>query len=193
MAIKAPVMPFLKFPNSDPLLGPQMRSTGEVMAIASCFESALLKSHDAIGTSLPKKGNLFVSLADRDKEAMLFAIEKMVEAGFSLLATSGTHWFLKAHGLKSLRINKVREGSPHVLDLIENGQINLMFNTVLGSASVHDSHLFRKKALLNNVPYFTSVFSARALAKALASKQKDLGQFVIALQDIHERVKHERI
>lgn len=190
LSVKAPVMPFIKFPNSDPLLGPQMRSTGEVMSISNCLEWALLKSHQATGTKIPTEGGLFVSVADRDKEALLSAIIKMVDAGFSLLATSGTHWFLKAHGLESERINKVREGSPHVLDLIENGRIALMFNTVLGSASVHDSHLFRKKALLKNIPYFTSVSAAQALAKAMSKKRDDACMAVMALQDIHKPLSH---
>ncbi len=173
IAIKAPVMPFLKFPKSDPLLGPEMRSTGEVMATSDCFEWAFIKSQIAASKTLPHSGGLFVSVADRDKEALLPAVRVMHEAGFTIIATAGTHWFLKAHGIESTRVNKVREGSFHVLDLIDQGKIAIMFNTVLGSVSVHDSHLFRKKAILKNIPYFTSVSAARALAKAISKKKND--------------------
>jgi carbamoyl-phosphate synthase large subunit len=184
-AVKAPVMPFLKFPAADPLLGPEMRSTGEVMSTANCFAWAFIKSQRSAGTQLPKSGNLFVSVADRDKEALLPAFRQMHNSGFSLVATAGTHWFLKAHGIESRRINKVREGSPHVLDLLEEGAINLMFNTILGSTSVHDSHLFRKIALKKNIPYFTSVSAAKALAQALAMKPDDDLNRVVSLQELH--------
>lgn len=186
IAIKAPVMPFIKFPKADPLLGPEMRSTGEIMATASCFEWAFLKGQVASGNLLPACGGLFVSVADRDKEAILPAIRAMFDAGFHITATSGTHWFLKANGIDSLRINKVREGSPHVLDLIDQGKIAIMFNTVLGSISVHDSHLFRKKALKKCIPYFTSVSAARALAKAVSKRKDESVLSVMALQDIHQ-------
>ncbi len=184
-AVKAPVMPFLKFPAADPLLGPEMRSTGEVMATAPCFAWAFIKSQTSAGTKLPVSGTLFVSVADRDKEALLPAFKQMHNSGFAMVATAGTHWFLKAHGIDSRRINKVREGSPHVLDLLEEGHIDLMFNTILGSTSVHDSHLFRKIALRKNIPYFTSVSAAKALAQALAMPpNEDLHQ-VFSLQDQH--------
>ncbi len=184
-AIKTPVMPFLKFPKVDPLLGPEMRSTGEVMATSTSFEWAFLKGQIASGTSLPTKGTLFVSVADRDKEAIFSAVRAMADLGFAVVATSGTHWFLKANGVNSERVNKVREGSPHVLDLINNKKIAIMFNTVFGSTSVHDSHLFRKSALLKNIPYFTSVSAARALARALTKTRDDRALSVISLQDIH--------
>lgn len=184
-AVKAPVMPFLKFPAADPLLGPEMRSTGEVMSTANCFSWAFIKGLRSAGIKLPSRGTLFISVADRDKEALLPAFKQMHAAGFSLVATSGTHWFLKAHGIESRRINKVREGSPHVLDLLEKGEIDLMFNTILGSTSVHDSHLFRKIALKKNVPYFTSVSAAKALAQALLMPPSDALYDVVSIQDYH--------
>ncbi|MCA9507204.1 MAG: carbamoyl-phosphate synthase large subunit [Myxococcales bacterium] len=184
-AIKAPVMPFSKFPAADPLLGPEMRSTGEVMSMAQCFSWAFIKGLLSAGTRLPSKGVLFVSVADRDKEALLPAFKQMYTAGFSFVATAGTHWFLKAHDIESRRINKVREGSPHVLDLLESNEIDLMFNTILGSTSVHDSHLFRKAALKKNIPYFTSVSAAKALAHALVTPSDDTIYKVVSMQDHH--------
>lgn len=186
-AIKAPVMPFLKFPAADPLLGPEMRSTGEVMATAPCFAWAFIKSQQSAGIKLPAKGTLFVSVADRDKEALLPAFRQMHLSGFRLVATAGTYWFLKANGIPSERVNKVREGTPHVLDLLDNGEIDLMFNTILGSTSVHDSHLFRKAALKKNIPYFTSVSAAKALAQALAMPADDAIFHVKSLQEHHGR------
>lgn len=186
IAVKAPVMPFLKFPKSDPLLGPEMRSTGEVMASANCFEWALLKGYQAAGVNVPVSGGLFVSVADRDKEAILPAVRLMRDAGFVIHATVGTYWFLKAHGIDCQRVNKVREGSPHVLDLIDDGQVSIMFNTTLGSVSVHDSHLFRKKALVKGIPYFTSVSAIRALAKAIGKTKDEHMVSVVSLQDMHE-------
>jgi len=185
IAIKAPVMPFLKFPKSDPLLGPEMRSTGEVMATADCFEWAFIKSQIAASNVIPHSGGLFVSVADRDKEALLPAVRIMADAEFRIIATAGTHWFLKAHGIESTRVNKVREGSDHVLDLIDQGRIAIMFNTVLGSVSVHDSHLFRKKAIAKNIPYFTSISAAKAVAKAIAKRANDGVVSVTSLQDLH--------
>jgi carbamoyl-phosphate synthase large subunit len=186
-AIKAPVMPFLKFLKSDPLLGPEMRSTGEVMAIADCFEQAFLKSLHAVGSNLPTKGGLFVSVADRDKDALLPAVRMMADYGFTIIATSGTHCFLKAHNIDSQRVNKVREGTPHVLDLIDKKEITIMFNTVLGAASVHDSHLFRKKALINGIPYFTSVSAAHTLAKVMVKRINENALFIKSLQEIHQQ------
>lgn len=186
LAIKAPVMPFNKFPNADPLLGPEMRSTGEVMGIARQFSTALIKSLQAAYINIKPKGVLFASVADRDKEALLPAFLAMNKIGFKIVATSGTHWFLKAHGINSERVNKVREGSPHVVDLINGDQIDIMFNTVLGSGSVQDSHLFRKIALKKNIPYFTSVSAAKAIAQALSSSKDDNFHFVSSLQDLHE-------
>jgi carbamoyl-phosphate synthase large subunit len=189
IAIKAPVMPFAKFPNADPLLGPEMRSTGEVMTTANCFEEAFLKGQIAAGSELASSGNILVSVADPDKEALLLPLRQMHQSGFKIFATMGTHYFLKANDLPSTLVNKVREGSPHVLDLLESGSIDLMFNTILGESSVYDSHLFRKKALKQRIPYFTSVSAARAVAKALSLKQDLHAISVISLQEMHESLE----
>lgn len=185
IAVKAPVMPFLKFPKADPLLGPQMRSTGEVMGVANNFEAAFLKGQIAAGCKIPSGGGLFVSVADRDKEAIFPAVRMMADIGFTIIATAGTHWFLKAHGISSIKVNKVREGQPHVLDLLDDKQISIMFNTVLGSTSVHDSHLFRKNAVQKNIPYFTSVSAANAVAKSMIKILDADVMSVLSLQEMH--------
>jgi carbamoyl-phosphate synthase large subunit len=186
VAVKAPVMPFIKFPHVDPLLGPEMRSTGEVMGLSSSFEHALLKSQCAAGIMLPLSGGLFVSLADRDKESLLDLLKDMSERGFLLYATAGTHWFLKAHHINSIKVNKVREGSPHAVDLLKNGTINLMFNTILGSHSVYDSHLFRKASLSHAIPYFSSVSAIKAAYKVIMNTTLNYVAPIISLQELHK-------
>lgn len=185
LAIKAPVIPFAKFPKFDPLLGPEMRSTGEVMAFSDNFAEAFFKSQVAAGLKWPDRGGLFVSITDADKEILLPSIKLMADNGFHIYATSGTHWFLRAHGVLSKKVNKVREGSPHVLDLLENGNINLMFNTILGATSVADSHLFRKKALIKKVPYVTSVFACVAFARAIVALNEKSYGFISSLKEYH--------
>lgn len=191
VAIKTPVMPFLKFPKADPVLGPEMRSTGEAMTTANCFEWALLKGLAASGKAAPTSGGLFVSIADRDKQKMLPAIRLMADAGFAIIATAGTHSFLLSNGIDSVKVNKSIDSRNYVLDLIDNGQIKLMFNTMLGSTSMHGSHLFRKAALLKNIPCFTSISSANALAQTYA-KQKSKAIFEVrALQDLYKEQVNE--
>jgi carbamoyl-phosphate synthase large subunit len=192
VAIKAPVIPFAKFPKSDPMLGPEMRSTGEVMAFSSSFEEAFLKSQIASGICWPRSGKLFVSIADHDKERLLPAIRLMQAQGFEILATSGTHWFLTAHQIASTKVNKVREGSPHVLEMLESGEIKLMWNTILGSTSVADSHLFRKKALMKKVPYVTSVFACMALARAITGLKENPHPHISSLQEYHKFKEYQQ-
>ncbi len=167
VAIKEAVMPFNKFPEADAILGPEMRSTGEVMGIATLFEDAFAKSQMAAGMTLPLDGTIFISIAEPDKEAILPAIRGLSQAGFRILATSGTHHFLKSHGISSRRVNKVREGSPHILEAIEAGEVQLLFNTTLGPRSVYDSYLFRRKALELHIPYYTTVQAAEAASRTI--------------------------
>ena len=170
-SVKEAVMPFLKFPDVDALLGPEMRSTGEVMGIASRFEEAFAKSQMAAGMTLPTSGTIFVSIADPDKSHILGGLRRMHQMGFHVLATSGTHRFLQQYGISSECVKKVREGTPHVLDRISNGEVALMFNTTLGAKSVHDSYLFRKKAIEQQIPYYTTVEAALAASLSIEHLQ----------------------
>jgi carbamoyl-phosphate synthase large subunit len=170
-SVKEAVMPFLKFPEVDALLGPEMRSTGEVMGIASRFEGAFAKSQMAAGMTLPTSGTIFVSIADPDKSHILGTLRRMHQMGFHILATSGTHGFLKRYSIPSECVKKVREGTPHVLDRISHGDVDLMFNTTLGAKSVYDSYLFRRKAIEQQIPYYTTVEAALAASLSIEHLQ----------------------
>ena len=181
VAVKEAVFPFARFPGVDPQLGPEMRSTGEVMGWDDDFGMAFLKSQLGVGVHLPDSGTVFVSLRDSDKKAIVPAIRKLTEFGFSILATAGTAAFLEAEGLKVSRINKVLEGQPHILDAMINGNVQLVFNTTEGAASLADSASIRRTAVNRKIPYFTTLASSIASAQAIES-MKDREISVRALQ-----------
>jgi carbamoyl-phosphate synthase large subunit len=183
-AVKEAVLPFIKFPGVDVLLGPEMRSTGEVMGIDEEDDVAFGKSQLGAGTRLPQQGTAFVSVADVDKEAILPAVRRLHECGFRILATGGTHRFLDGQGIPTIRINKVREGAPHILDELSGGRVDLLFNTTVGPAAVGDSYSLRREALVRGVSYFTTVAAADAAARAIERLQK--GPF--AVRSLQERL-----
>jgi carbamoyl-phosphate synthase large subunit len=168
VTVKEAVFPFARFPGVDTLLGPEMKSTGEVMGIDSNFERAFAKSQIASGTSLPMSGKVFISVRDGDKKLVEGAARKLVEMGFGLIATRGTADFLDAAGIPVARINKVLEGRPHIVDAMKNGDIQLVFNTTEGAQAVADSFTLRRTALTNNIPYYTTTAGARAAVMAIA-------------------------
>ena len=180
-SVKEAVLPFARFPGVDTLLGPEMRSTGEVMGWDDDFGMAFLKSQLGVGVHLPDSGTVFVSLRDSDKKAIVPAIRKLTEFGFSILATAGTAAFLEAEGLKVSRINKVLEGQPHILDAMINGNVQLVFNTTEGAASLADSASIRRTAVNRKIPYFTTLASSIASVQAIES-MKDREISVRALQ-----------
>ena len=168
MSVKEAVFPFARFPGSDPVLSPEMKSTGEVMGIDSDFPAAFLKSQLGAGMALPREGTVFVSVKDSDKEVILPAVETMLRAGFRVVATGGTQAFLAGRGLEVARVNKVAEGRPHVVDAIIDGEIALIFNTTEGWQSLLDSQSIRASALEKKVPYYTTAASSLAAARAIA-------------------------
>jgi carbamoyl-phosphate synthase large subunit len=168
VAVKEAVFPFARFPGSDVLLGPEMKSTGEVMGIDADFALAFAKSQLGSGM-LPLSGTVFVSVKDRDKEAILRPTRQLAAMGFKLLATAGTADYLRAHGLEVTRINKVMEGRPHIVDAMKNGEVQLVFNTTEGAQAMADSFSLRQTALLGNMPYYTTVAGARAAVEAIAA------------------------
>ena len=143
------------------------------MGIDSDFELAFAKSQIAAGTRLPSAGTVFVSIADADKEAILPAVRRMVDAGFQLMATGGTHRFLAGAGVESERVQKVREGSPHIVEAIAEGRVDLVFNTTLGAASVRDSFGIRRESLVRGVPVFTTISAADAASLAISRLRQD--------------------
>jgi carbamoyl-phosphate synthase large subunit len=167
IAIKESVFPFVRFPGTDPILSPEMKSTGEVMGIDSNFDIAFAKSQLGGGVLLPEKGTVFVSVKDADKDHIIPAAQKMVELGFRLIATGGTAAHLEAQGLPVERVNKVAQGRPHIVDRIVDGDVQLVFNTTEGWQSLKDSQTIREAALKNKVPYFTTAPASLATARAI--------------------------
>ena len=183
-AVKEAVFPFAKFPGVDTLLGPEMRSTGEVMGIDREFGLAFLKSQIGAGGPLPERGVVFISLKDQDKEASVEVGRGLAELGYDLMATAGTAAYLRDRGLAVASINKVKEGSPHVVDAMEAGRISLVINTVHGAVSQRDSYSIRRTALNLKIPYFTTISGARAAVTGLASARH--GEMSVkSLQEYH--------
>jgi carbamoyl-phosphate synthase large subunit len=166
-AVKEAVFPFARFPGVDTVLGPEMKSTGEVMGIDTSFEIAFAKSQIGGGTNLPRAGTVFVSVRDADKPRILPSIKLLVSLGFKCIATSGTQRYLAEQGVEADKINKVLEGRPHIVDAIKNGEVQLVFNTTEGAAALADSRSLRHAALLHKVPYYTTLSGAVAAAQGI--------------------------
>ncbi|MCO5065188.1 MAG: carbamoyl-phosphate synthase large subunit [Rhizobiaceae bacterium] len=169
IAVKEAVFPFARFPGVDTLLGPEMKSTGEVMGLDTDFALAFAKSQLGAGIDLPRSGTVFVSVRDEDKNGILPAIKRLADLGFKVLATSGTQRFLAEHGVAAEKINKVLEGRPHIEDAIRNRQVHLVFNTTDGQKAVSDSKSLRRATLMQKVPYYTTLAGAAAAAEAIAA------------------------
>ena len=166
-AVKEAVFPFARFPGVDTVLGPEMKSTGEVMGIDSSFEIAFAKSQIGGGTNLPRSGTVFVSVKDADKPRVLEAVRLLASLGFKCIATSGTQRYLAEQGVETAKIFKVLEGRPHIVDAIKNGGVQLVFNTTEGAAALADSRSLRHAALLHKVPYYTTLSGAVAAAQGI--------------------------
>jgi carbamoyl-phosphate synthase large subunit len=166
-AVKEAVFPFARFPGVDTVLGPEMKSTGEVMGIDASFDIAFVKSQIGGGTNLPRGGTVFVSVRDDDKARILPSIKMLAALGFKTIATSGTQRYLAEQGVEAAKINKVLEGRPHIVDAIKNGGVQLVFNTTDGAAALADSRSLRHAALLHKVPYYTTLSGAVAAAQGI--------------------------
>ncbi|MEQ1754543.1 MAG: carbamoyl-phosphate synthase large subunit [Micropepsaceae bacterium] len=169
MSVKEAVMPFARFPGVDVVLGPEMKSTGEVMGIDATFERAFAKSQIAAGLTLPDRGTVFVSVRDADKEAILVPIRRLIEMGFRIVATGGTATHLDVQGLAVTRINKVYEGRPHIVDAMKDGSIDLVFNTTEGAQALKDSLSIRRTALMQKIPYYTTVAGSAAAVQSISA------------------------
>ena len=182
VAVKEAVFPFARFPGVDVFLGPEMKSTGEVMGIDTDFGRAFAKSQLGAGVRLPTSGTVFASVKDEDKPAFIEICRDLVAAGFKIVATGGTTRALHEAGVAATPINKVMEGRPHAVDAMLSGEIQLVFNTAKGAAAIKDSFSLRQTSLTNNIPYYTTVSGSRAAVEAIkAMQQGDLG--VRTLQD----------
>jgi carbamoyl-phosphate synthase large subunit len=169
IAVKEAVFPFARFPGVDILLGPEMKSTGEVMGLDRDYALAFAKAQLGAGVDLPRSGTLFVSVRDEDKAGILGAVQRLSGLGFRVLATSGTARFLVENGVPAEKINKVLEGRPHIEDAIRNRQIQIVFNTTDGQKAVSDSKSIRRATLMQKVPYYTTLSGAAAVAEAIAA------------------------
>ncbi|MEQ5835455.1 carbamoyl-phosphate synthase large subunit [Marinobacter sp. R17] len=181
-AVKESVFPFNKFPSVDPILGPEMKSTGEVMGLGDSFDEAFAKASLASGTRLPDKGTAFISVRDVDKPGAITVARDLIDAGFRLVATTGTAAALKDAGIEVERVNKVREGRPHIVDDIKNGQIQLIINTTEGRKAISDSAQIRQSALQHKVTYTTTLAGGEAFCRAIKFGPE---RTVRRLQDLH--------
>jgi carbamoyl-phosphate synthase large subunit len=184
-SVKEAIFPFLKFQDVDPLLGPEMRSTGEVMGMGQTFAEAYIKAHEAASIAIPTQGQVFISVRDQDKLRVLPVARELLNRGFRLVATKGTQAYLSAHGVICESVHKVVEGRPHIVDLIKNGDVVFIINTTQGKTTVSDSFSIRREALQNRITYTTTVAGARALVHAMAW-QAPLS--VVSLQERHRQL-----
>lgn len=185
VSVKEAVLPFDRFPGVDPLLGPEMKSTGEVMGIDTDFGRAYAKAQIAAGQHLPVEGTVFISVQDEDKAAVLPVAKAFSEIGFTILATRGTHRFFEENGIPSKMINKVSGGRPHVVDAIMNQEIQLVINTGRGDKTRKDGYFIRSAALKYNIPYATTIAGGHAMCQGIAAlKAKELS--VVPVQERHE-------
>ncbi len=171
VAVKEAVFPFARFPGVDTLLGPEMKSTGEVMGLDRDFGHAFAKSQIGGGTTVPTDGRVFISVRDRDKPAMVEMAQQLIGMGFEIVATSGTAEHLEKAGIAVVTVNKVLEGRPHIVDEMQNGDIQLVFNTTEGASSIADSYSLRRNALTQKIPYYTTVAGARAAIASIEAVQ----------------------
>ncbi|MFP3944515.1 MAG: carbamoyl-phosphate synthase large subunit [Alphaproteobacteria bacterium] len=169
IAVKESCFPFARFPGVDTVLGPEMRSTGEVMGLDTEFGRAFAKSQLAGGTLVPLEGTAFVSVKDRDKAGLVEPVRRLLALGFQVIATSGTAEFLSQAGLQVGRINKVLEGRPHIVDALKNGEVQLVINTTEGAQALADSLSIRRTALISKIPYYTTLAGGRAAVQAIES------------------------
>jgi carbamoyl-phosphate synthase large subunit len=186
-SVKEAVFPFVKFPGVDTILGPEMKSTGEVMGVGKSFGEAFVKSQLAASAKLPETGTAFISVRDGDKQAVVHVARELVKLGFRLLATRGTAAVLSANGIAVTVVNKVVEGRPHIVDMIKNGEVSLVVNTVEEKRSaISDSRSIRTSAVQRRVTYYTTVAGARAACEGMRH-MKSLVPY--PLQELHSSLR----
>ena len=185
--VKEAVFPFNMFPEVDPLLGPEMRSTGEVLGLADSAGLAFYKAQVAAGLRLPKEGTVLVTVAQRDKEITLPAVKKLAELGFRIMCTSGTAAYLSEHGIQVTVVRKLHEGRPNIVDALHNGEIDLLINTPSGKESLHDDSYIRKAAIKYRIPYVTTPAAAVAAAQGIQAARESHSK-VKSLQEYHKGI-----
>ncbi|OPY79966.1 MAG: Carbamoyl-phosphate synthase large chain [Syntrophorhabdus sp. PtaU1.Bin153] len=190
VGVKESVFPFNMFPEVDPTLGPEMKSTGEVLGMAGTFGLAFFKSQEGAGQKLPTQGTVLISVKQKDKDEILAVAKYLREIGFKILATDDTHKFLVSSGVESTFIKKVHEGRPNIVDAIHNKEINLIINTPIGKNSKYDDSYIRKAAIKYKIPYITTAAAAQAAAEGIkAYLQTKGGMEVRSLQAYHKDIR----
>jgi carbamoyl-phosphate synthase large subunit len=184
-SVKEAVFPFIKFPGVDTILGPEMKSTGEVMGVGRTFAEAFVKSQLGAGTKLPSSGRAFISVRREDHQKVVEIAQALADLGFQLVATRGTARALEEAGLKVTPVNKVAEGRPHIVDMIKNGDINFIVNVVEDKRAVQDSYAIRRNALQQKITYYTTLAGAKAACIGMAHIQE---LSVQSLQSLHRQL-----
>ena len=187
--VKEAVFPFNMFPEVDPILGPEMRSTGEVLGLSKYYGEAFYKAQEATQTKLPLSGKVLISVNSKDKPEVVEIAKLFDEAGFEIVATGSTYDTIVAAGLKAEKIKKLYEGRPNILDMITNGELALIVNTPIGKSSAHDDSYLRMAAIKNKIPYVTTIAAARATAKGINYVKKNGNADVMSLQELHKSIK----
>jgi carbamoyl-phosphate synthase large subunit len=186
--VKEAVFPFNMFPEVDPVLGPEMRSTGEVLGMADSFGMAFFKAQEATQQRLPSEGTVLISVAEPDKSGVVEAARRFQDLGFRIRATRGTHEYLEKNGIASEPINKLHEGRPHIVDAIKNGEIHLVITTPSGKLSKHDDSYIRKSAVKYKISYITTTAAAVAAAKGIEARRQG-DSSVKSLQEYHRDIR----
>jgi carbamoyl-phosphate synthase large subunit len=183
VSVKESVFPFAKFQGVDPILGPEMKSTGEVMGIGQSFSEAFAKAMQGAGVSIPMSGTAFLSVRETDKRSVASLAKDLHDRGFNLVATSGTAKMIQAAGIECKHVNKVKEGRPHIVDMIKNDEIALIVNTTEGRSAIGDSYAIRREALMHSVCYSTTLSGGKAICQAMS--HREIGD-VYRLQTLHQ-------
>jgi carbamoyl-phosphate synthase large subunit len=187
-SVKEAVFPFVKFPGVDPILGPEMKSTGEVMGVGESFGEAFVKSQLAAGVRLPESGTVFISVKNQDKPKAVDVARGLHQLGFKLVATRGTAAQIEAAGIPVLVVNKVAEGRPNIVDMVKNGEVALVINTVEERRNaIADSRAIRTQSLMNRVTLFTTIAGARAAVEGMQYLRQGHGLKVYPLQELHAK------
>ena len=187
--VKEAVFPFNMFQEVDPVLGPEMRSTGEVLGISKSFGEAYYKAEEATQTRLPSEGTVLLSVCDRDKGDLIEIAKAFDELGFRILATGKTYEMIVGAGIKAERVNKLYEGRPNITDCITNGEIQLIINTPAGKTSAHNDSYIRQSAIKHRIPYITTMAAAKASAEGIRAVRTNTNIGVKSLQEYHAEIK----
>jgi carbamoyl-phosphate synthase large subunit len=190
VGVKEAVFPFNMFPEVDPLLGPEMKATGEVMGMAATFGLAFYKAQEAAGLKLPTRGNVLLTVTDKDKQSLLPVAQKLSSLGFKIYATSGTGLFLKENGIETTEIKKIHQGRPNIADAIKNKELQLIINTPSGSLSKYDDSYIRIMAIQHKVSYITTMAAARASVEGIEAV-KNGDPEPMAIQDYYKSNKEK--